>query len=207
MPNLMDQYHCPTGEEGRVVAASMNRDHEPLTLWGLSHVKIGSDFTILDVGCGGGKTLNRLAQLAPLGKVYGIDYSPDMVTYSKEVNQALIAQNRVEIVEGSVEQMPLPSGFFDLATAVETYYFWTNFHEALKEIHRVLKPSGKLLLVNEMIQNGSYEVEHAKLIEEAHVRLISLAEIRRALEEVGFVGVQMFTKAESPWNVTVARKE
>ena len=47
--------------------------------------------------------------------------------------------------------MSFQDDFFDLVTAFETYYFWTNFPDALKEIKRVLKPGGTLLLVNELI--------------------------------------------------------
>ena len=129
-----------------------------------------------------------------------------MVEYSKKVNKKLIAQNRVEIVEGSVEKMGFPADFFDLVTAFETYYFWNSFPDALKEIKRVLKPGGKLLLVNEMIQDGVYEVTNAKLIEETHVLLIPLEEIRKAMQSAGFVGVQVFTEADSPWNAVLAQK-
>ena len=87
MFGLMDQFRRPTGRIGRFAAALMNRGHKPLTLWGLTHVKIEPNYIILDVGCGGGKTVNRLAQQAPLGKVFGIDYSADMVKYSKKVKK------------------------------------------------------------------------------------------------------------------------
>ena len=207
MLGLRDQYRCPTGRPGRLVAKLMNQEHEPLTLWGLTTVKIASDDVILDVGCGGGKTVNRLAQQAPQGKVFGIDYSADMVEYSKKVNKKLIAQNHVQIVEGSVEKMSFPNDYFDLVTAFETYYFWPSFRDALEEIKRVLKPGGKLLLVNEMVQDGVYEVKYAQLIEETHMRLIPLEEIRNAMRSVGFVGVQVFTKAESPWNAVLAQKQ
>jgi ubiquinone/menaquinone biosynthesis C-methylase UbiE len=206
MSGLMDQYRCPTGRAGRLIAKQMNQHHEQLTLWGLTKVEIRADFVILDVGCGGGKTVSRLAQLAPQGKVFGLDYSPDMVEYSKKVNKKLIAQNRVEIVEGSVEKMGFPDDGFDLVTAFETYYFWISFPDALKEIKRVLKPGGHLLLVNEMIQDGVYEVTHALLIEETHVRLIPLEEIRNAVQSTGFVGAQVFTEAGSPWNAVIAQK-
>jgi ubiquinone/menaquinone biosynthesis C-methylase UbiE len=160
----------------------------------------------LDVGCGGGKTVNRLARLAPLGKVFGIDYSADMVKYSKKVNKKLIAEDRVEIVSGSVEKMGFSDRFFDLITAIETYYFWPTFSGALTEILRVLKPGGHLLMVNEMVKDGVYEVKYAKTIEKAHVHLVPLDETRDTMEAVGFQDVQIFTKSGSPWNAVLAKK-
>jgi ubiquinone/menaquinone biosynthesis C-methylase UbiE len=184
----------------------MNRRHSALTAWGLGHVKINPDYVILDVGCGGGKTVSTLAQRAVQGKVFGIDYSRDMVEYSKEINRELIAQNRVEVVEASVKKTGFPNDFFDLVTAIETYYFWPSLPAAFREIRRVLKPEGKLLLINEMVKDGVYEVEHAEIIEKSHVCLFRLQEIQGMLEAAGFVDVQVFVKAESPWNAVLAKK-
>lgn len=204
---LMGQYQHPTGHAGRIIAKQMNQEHEPLTIWGLTTVGIASNDVILDVGCGGGKTVNRLAQRVPNGKVVGLDHSAEMVEYSKKLNKKLIAQNRVQIVEGSVEKMSFPKDYFDLVTGFETYYFWSNFHDALEEIKRVLKPGGKLLLVNEMVQDGIYEIKHATLIEETHACLFPLEEIRNAMRSVGFVSIRIFIKPESPWNAILAQKQ
>ena len=102
--------------------------------------------------------------------------------------------------------MGFPDDFFDLVTAIETYYFWHSFSDVLQEILRVLKPDGKLLMVNEMVKNGVYEIKHAKMIKQAHVNLLPLEEIRNMLQTVGFADVQIFTKAESPWNIILAQK-
>ena len=206
MFGLMDQFKCPRGRLGRFVAALMNKGHKPLTMWGLKHVKINPDYMILDVGCGGGKTVSQLAQKVPHGKVFGIDYSADMVEYSKKVNKKMIAENRVEIVEASVVKMGFSEDIFDLVTAVETYYFWPNFSDALKEILRVLKPGGKFLMVNEMVKDGIYDVKSAKTIEKAHVVLIPLDEIKTTALSVGFADVQVFTKKDSPWNAVLTQK-
>ncbi len=201
MVGLGDQYRCPTGPDGRLVAARMNRHHETLTLWGLTKITIGSEFMILDVGCGGGITVNRLAQLAPKGKVFGLDYSPDMVEFSKRINKEMIAQNRVEIVEATVEKTSFKNDFFDLVTAFETYYFWPDLPLALKEIKRTLKPNGKLLLVNEL----KYGATPEKVIAATHVKLFPLEEIKNLVQSVGFTDVQLFTEANSDWNAIVAK--
>ncbi len=203
---LWDQFRRPTGHHGRIVAARMNHEHKKLTTWGLTHVTIAPDNAILDMGCGGGKTVNRLAKQAKKGKVYGIDYSPDMVKYAREVNREFIERKQVEIVEGSVDKTGFPEGFFDLVTACETYYFWPSLPKAFTEIKRVLKPGGKLLMVNEVVMDGYYEVEHAELIEKTHVRLFPLDEISGMLRSAGFVEVEVFRKDGSAWNAVVAQR-
>ena len=205
--SLMNQYKCPTGPQGKEVAAMMNRRHLALTTWGLKHVRIEPDFVILDVGCGGGKTISRLARRAFQGKVYGIDCSADMVNYSSEFNRKLVAENRVKVVHGSVEKMLFKDQFFDLVTAIETYYFWPDITEAFREMMRVLKVGGHLLIISEMIKDGMYEVENAETIAKTSVRLLPLQEIQSALQSVGFVNVIIFTKSKLHWSSILAEKE
>ena len=200
------QFRCPTGVQGREVAALMNREHRALTTWGLKHVRVEPEFVVLDVGCGGGRTVGRLARRATRGKVFGVDHSPDMVKYASETNKNLIRQGRVEIAEGSVENLSFPDCFFDLVTAVETYYFWRSLPDAFREIKRVLKPEGRLLMVNEMMRDGVFEVENAEIIAKTNVHILPLEEIQSLLEDAGFVDVKVLTKAKTPWNAFVAKK-
>jgi SAM-dependent methyltransferase len=200
------QYRCPTGVSGRVVAANMNKGHWDLTTWGLKHVSIKSDFAILDVGCGGGKTISRLARRAVQGKVYGIDHSEDMVVYSRKVNRKLIATNRAEIMQSSAEKTGFKDDFFDLVTAIETYYFWPNLAEPFQEIKRMLKKGGRLLIISEMVKDGVYEVENAEVIAKTQVQLVPLQEIQRMLYSAGFSNVKIYNKRKSDWNAILAQK-
>jgi SAM-dependent methyltransferase len=203
---LFDQFQKPTGRLGRIVAGKMNKGHFELTTWGLTHVTIEPNFTILDVGCGGGKTINRLAKLVPHGKVYGIDYSPDMLQYAQKVNKKYVENGKVEINEASVDNTGFSADKFDLVTAVETYYFWPSLPAAFKEIKRILKPNGRLLMINEMIKDGVYDVKDAEIIKKTHLRLFPLEEIKAMLESAGFVAVEVLRKDGSPWNAFVATK-
>ena len=105
---------------------NMNSRHSKVTDWGLGHVRIEPHYTILDVGCGGGRTLCKLAGVATQGKAYGVDYSEESVAIRKRTNAAWIAMDRVEVQHGSVSQLPFPEGMFDLITAVETHFWWPN---------------------------------------------------------------------------------
>jgi len=201
-----NQYKCPTGDVGRTVAASMNKGHWDLTTWGLRHVSIKSDFVILDVGCGGGRTISRLARRASEGRVYGLDQSADMVDYSRQTNRKLVAEQCVEIVQGSIEKTGFKDEFFDLVIAVETTYFWLNHADAFQEIKRILKKGGQLLIINEMIQNGVYEVENAEIIAKTQVHLQRLEEMQMMLLSAGFSSVKIYRKRKSAWNATLAQK-
>ena len=206
LENHWSQYRYPTGVLGKTVAAKMNKGHWDLTTWGLKQVSIKSDSVILDVGCGGGKTINRLARRASQGKVVGLDQSADMVDYSRQINKKLIAQNRVEIVHNSVEKTGFKDEFFDLVTAIETYYFWPNIADAFQEIKRILKKEGTLLIINEMIKDGTYEVENAEIIAKTQVHLVPLREMQSILHSAGYSSVKVYRKRKSDWNAIVAQK-
>src|SRR5579871_2400886 len=80
---------------GRSLLAQMNIGHASLTAWGLGHLRIEKNARILDVGCGGGRTIGTLSDLAPDGSVSGVDYSSASVAASREANAARIAAGRV----------------------------------------------------------------------------------------------------------------
>jgi len=135
---LMEQARKPTGWLGRLFLRDFNRHHSKLTDWGLKHVPIEQGDTILDVGCGGGLTVHKLATIATNGKVYGVDFSEESVAYSQRTNQHWIEMGRVEIRQASVSQLPFPDTMFNLVTAVETTIFWPDLVTDMREVLRVL---------------------------------------------------------------------
>ena len=132
----------------------MNESHSALTDWGLSHVPIGKQFTILDVGCGGGATIRKLAMVASEGMVHGIDFALGSIATASSVNADLIAAGRVNIQKASVSRLPFSEAFFDLVTAVETQYYWPDLPGDMREILRVLKPGGILIVIAETYKGG-----------------------------------------------------
>jgi hypothetical protein len=61
---VLNQVRRPTEWVGRLFLWIMNSSHSGVTDWGLKHVRIEMDFKILDVGCGGGRTIEKLTALA-----------------------------------------------------------------------------------------------------------------------------------------------
>src|SRR5690348_1731945 len=154
LSNLANQARRPTGWLGRFTLWTFNVHHSKLTDWGLQHIAIEKHDTILDVGCGGGLTVRKLAGMATEGKVYGIDFSEASVAASRRTNKQLIELGRVEIRHGSVSQLPFADRMFDLVTAVETHHFWPDLIANMQEILRVLKPGGTLILIAEGYKDG-----------------------------------------------------
>jgi ubiquinone/menaquinone biosynthesis C-methylase UbiE len=108
----------------------------------LTHIQIEPHFTILDVGCGGGRTIQRLLDLAPAGKVYGLDYAGASVAVATKLNRSSMGSRRTDIRRGSVSNLPYAPNTFDVVTAIETHYYWPDLSAGLSEIRRVLKPGG-----------------------------------------------------------------
>ena len=184
----------------------MNISHSKLTNWGLMHISIGRSFTILDIGCGGGATIAKLAALAAEGRVYGIDYSLDSVGISQRRNRKLIETGRVEIKHSSVSEMPFRDGMFDLVSAIETHYFWPNLPEDLKEVRRVLKPGGNLILMGGEYKGGKFDKRNAKWVELGNMTYHTLEELRRLLLKAGFLKVEVFEEYEQGWVCAVGGK-
>jgi ubiquinone/menaquinone biosynthesis C-methylase UbiE len=99
---------------------------------------------ILDVGCGHGRSLIELAARAWRGRVVGADPSELMVQIAAQRNRPLIEATRVDVVLASAESLPFPDDFFDNVLYVHVLYFWKDLDVSVREIARVLKPSGRL---------------------------------------------------------------
>ena len=141
----------PVGELGHQILDRMNKSHENMAQWGVSHFDIKEDDLILDIGCGGGRNLERFATQITTGKVVGLDYSEVSVEKSIKLNKKSVDEGKVEVIQGSVSEMPFEDNTFDIITGFETIYFWPDFINDLKEVNRVLKKDGLLFFCNEAV--------------------------------------------------------
>lgn len=106
---------------------------------------------ILDVACGTGRGTVGLAQaVGPTGKVNALDLSEAMLAQARGKIDKMGLSQQVEFKQGNARELPYPDGTFDLL--YNGYMFdlipIDGFMPILKEMARVLKPSGKLVLLN-----------------------------------------------------------
>lgn len=200
----------PDAWMGRLNLWRMNLSHSALTDWGLARVSIPTRGAILDVGCGGGRTVQKLAARAPAAKVHGLDYSETSVAASQRLNRRALASRRVEVHLGSVSQLPFPDGVFGLVTAVETHYYWPDLPADVREVWRVLKPGGSLLMVSEAYKGGKREATLQHM--DAAMRQVtpfarpSVGEHRELLTAGGFVHVEVFEEYGKGWLCAIGKK-
>jgi len=203
-----NQCQKPAGLLGRFVLWNMNSRHAKVTDWGLSHVSIDKLATVLDVGCGGGKTINKLAGMASEGKVYGVDHSPDAVNMARKVNQDLIANTRVEVQEGSVSHLPFADDMFDVITAIETHFWWPDLPGSMREIMRVLKPGGMLVIIAEVYKGA--KTATAKMAEKyaalSGMAMLSSDEHRQLFIDAGYRNIEIVADSGKGWICGIGRK-
>ena len=196
----------PTGRLSRFLIRAMNIRHYPMTNWGLSHLSIGKQDTILEIGCGGGGAVNKLAKIATNGKVYGIDFSDESVMVSRMTNKQFVQMGRVEIQQSSVSCLPFFDNMFDLVTAVNTHNYWPDLVTDMQEILRVLKPGGKLIIIGSVYEGGKYDKRNQKYAELIEIAFPSINELREIFLKVGYSEVQTFEKNNQGWMCVIGTK-
>ena len=191
----------PEGWLGRFALRMMNLTHTPMARWNLSFIDFQPDWTILDVGCGGGKNIARMLKLSPQGQVYGIDYSEESVAMSRKKNGKLLG-SRCFIEQGNVMDLPYETGKFDLVTAFETVYFWPDLKKSFSEVIRVLKPGG-MFMFSYGLESSATMRYWADQIDAMNI--LPIDEITMTLAEVGFENLQTATKGDYTINIRIQK--
>jgi ubiquinone/menaquinone biosynthesis C-methylase UbiE len=103
----------------------------------------------LDIGCGPGFLSCELArEVSPRGGVVAIDESADMLVASAERARQEAVADRVRLVRGDATRLPFRPASFDFVVAVQVYLYVPDVVGALAEAARVLRPGGRLVVVD-----------------------------------------------------------
>ncbi|MCV3728595.1 class I SAM-dependent methyltransferase [Ureaplasma miroungigenitalium] len=185
-----DSFGNPTNDEaGYNLLKDMNQHHQTIASWGFSQFEIKADDICLDAGCGGGANIMYMAQRA--AHVTGIDISAMSCKVSQEVNDLDIKNNRVNILQSSIEDFKGADESFSLVTAFCTIYFWNNRLGAFQNIYRMLKPNGRFCL----IASG-----HQKQLEWRHVPDLKVVSEYVLMAEINQAGFSDITISFEPTN-------
>lgn len=99
-----------------------------------------------DLGCGPGRLVVKLAQIAPALQVTGIDLSDEMLAQAKRCARRAGLQDRIAFKKGDAAQIPFPDDSLDLVVSTLSLHHWRDPAAVLDEIERVLRPGGSFLV-------------------------------------------------------------
>jgi len=124
------------------------------------------------------------------------------------MNAKQIAAGHVEIVSGSVSQLPFPDSMFDLITAVETHFFWPDLAGDVREVVRVLKPGGTFVIIAEIYRGAPGPIARTleKNAPKYNMTLLTPDEHRELLASAGLNEIEVFTWPEKLWICARGRK-
>ncbi len=157
----VDEHHWWYRGRRAIIAAELDR------------IPVRAPASVLDAGCGSGRTLLELRRY---GEVSGIELDEDAAAYAS-------ARGPFEVHVGRLEQMPWPDATFDLITCLDVIEHTPDDVLTLRELRRVCKPGGWLLVTVPAYQTLWSRHDEAN----HHFRRYSRASLRAAAQASGWL--------------------
>ena len=178
----MSQFAKPTGFFGKILAKGMARGHKKFYKNALKAINPKKDDKYLEIGFGSGIFIKKY--MSHVSKIAGIDYSEDMVKLASNINRKLVESGKAEFKQGYASSLPWDDNEFTVVAAIEVFFFLNETEKTLKEIFRILKPGGRLII--EMGFNKDDGVDHKRIIKKMNLKLYSGEEMKKLLKNAGF---------------------
>jgi ubiquinone/menaquinone biosynthesis C-methylase UbiE len=145
---------------------------------------------LLDVGCGTGATLEALVGAHPEVRAWGIDLSAQMIAKARErlAGTGERAGGAVELQVADAEHLPVATGAVDLVVCVDSLHHYPDPAAALREMHRVTRPGGGLVIGEWRLSSPLRQLMNWLLprMPEGDVRVYSGREFTELAEAAGY---------------------
>lgn len=156
-------------------------------------LKLKPGARVLDVGCGTGYAVRYLGQLDDVEKACGIDISAGMVEAAQEqVSPDLV--DKIQFVEASSDDIPFPDDEFDHVICTNSFHHYPDPVKALKEMQRVLKSGGQIVIFENAPDLSWYTWGWDRLlriIEKGHVKYYTCKELEAILKGAGLESLEL----------------
>jgi SAM-dependent methyltransferase len=155
--------------------------------------------TVLDLGSGGGiDVLLSATRVGPTGKVYGLDMTEEMLALAIRNRDEAGASN-VEFLKGYIEDVPLPANTIDVIISNCVVNLSTEKPKVFAEMHRVLKPGGRIGISDVVADDALTPEERAErgTFVGCIAGALSFEEFEAGLRAAGFEAVRI-TSTDEP---------
>ncbi len=107
-----------------------------------------ASFSVLDIGCGTGTVAGLLASSSWPVKATGLDFAPAMCAEARQKAEKAGLLDRASFLAGDSEHLPIADASFDVVTCSNSFHHYPNQQEVVLEMRRILKPGGRLILID-----------------------------------------------------------
>lgn len=143
-PMANNPFAQPKGLLGRIAGRIMLWTNKQDEVVGLVGVRPGD--RVLEVGYGPGGLVRLLAERTDAASIIGVDLSPAMLKAATKHNQAGIRSGRVQLGVGTADRTGLPDDSVDRVVSVNNVEIWPDLDAGLRELHRVVRPGGAVVI-------------------------------------------------------------
>lgn len=187
------QFLLPRGLPGRIAVMAMNTAHKSVYENVAEVLQLQPEDDLLEVACGNGYFLQKYA--SHVHSIAGLDLSELVVKMATAKAEDLIEVITIEIVQGDASQLPWEDNRFSVATTMGSLIIFPKPLESLKEMYRVLRPEGRVVVSVEW--NAEDGLDHAKRVKEYGMWIWTGDDVKAMLKEAGFSDISI-TYAKGP---------
>lgn len=109
----------------------------------------GGGLDILDVGCGTGTLLSMIARSSlEVNRAVGLDYAMEMCQQARRKSAALNLPRPIQFLHADSEHLPFADACFDVITCANSFHHYPHQQAVVSEMHRILRPQGRLMIVD-----------------------------------------------------------
>lgn len=160
---------------------------EEVVRWRHDAGALARPFDTLDVGCGTGSWVAMLRASPLPARIVGLDYSPEMCRRAHQKAHGIAADD-LAFVNADSEFLPFADGSFDLITCTHSFHHYPRQAAVVRDMYRVLRPGGRLMLVDGFRDNiiGWVVYDIAVTRVEGDVYHVPWPEARALFAQAGF---------------------
>ena len=198
----LPQPMLPRGFAGRITAWFMERAHKSIYENMSKVLDLQPEDDLLEIACGCGYFLKKYA--SNVHSVAGLDLSELMVKIAAKKNKDRVTAGTAEFVHGEASQLPWKDNRFSVATTMGSFIAFPKPLESLKEMHRVLRPRGRVFVSIEW--HAEDGLDHTKKVKQWGMGLWTEDGVRTMMKEAGFSEISInYTKGLGMPKMMIAR--